>query len=52
MSLHAAAAIGGHADTVPGAQLIRLQNGGDLIELEQEDQYLQIVSSFIDRHAK
>jgi len=33
------------ADTVPGAQLIMLQDRGDLIELEQEDQYLQIASS-------
>ena len=37
------------AGAVPGAQLIVLQDGGHLIELEQEDEYFQIVSSFIDR---
>jgi aminoacrylate hydrolase len=37
------------ADAVPGAELVVLQDGGHLIELEQEDEYFQVVSSFVDR---
>jgi pimeloyl-ACP methyl ester carboxylesterase len=37
------------AEAVPGAELVVLPDGGHLIELEQEDEYFQIVSSFLDR---
>ena len=36
------------AEAIPGAQLVVLPDGGHLIQLEQEEQYFQIVSSFID----
>jgi aminoacrylate hydrolase len=36
-------------DAIPGAQLVVFRDGGHLLELEQEEEYFQIVSSFIDR---
>lgn len=35
---------------VPGAELVVFPGGGHLIELEEEDRYFQVVSSFIDQH--
>ena len=36
------------AEAIPGAVLVVLPDGGHLTQLEQEEQYFQIVSSFID----
>lgn len=38
------------AAAVPGAQVAVFGDGGHLIELEQEEEYFGVVSSFIDRH--
>jgi pimeloyl-ACP methyl ester carboxylesterase len=37
------------AEAIPGAELVVLPGGGHLIELEQEEEYFQIVTSLIDR---
>lgn len=37
------------AAAIPGAELVVFKDGGHLIELEQEEEYFQVVSSFIDR---
>jgi aminoacrylate hydrolase len=37
------------AEAIPGAQLVVFTDGGHLIELEQEQEHFQIVSSFIER---
>lgn len=35
---------------MPGAELVVLEDAGELIELEQPDQYFDIVSAFIAKH--
>ena len=38
------------ARAVPGAELVVLEDAGELIELEKPDQYFDIVSAFIAKH--
>jgi aminoacrylate hydrolase len=38
------------ARAIPRAELVVLDAAGELIELEKEEQFFQIVSSFIERH--
>lgn len=38
------------AHAVPGAELVIFEDAGELIEIEQEEKYFQVVSDFIKRH--
>ncbi len=38
------------AHALPGAEMMIMEDAGELIELEKEEQFFQLVSSFIDRH--
>jgi aminoacrylate hydrolase len=38
------------ARAVPGAELVIFEDAGELIELEKEEEFFQVVSTFIDRH--
>jgi aminoacrylate hydrolase len=38
------------ANNIPGAELVVLKDAGELIEIEKEEEFFQLVSSFIDRH--
>ena len=38
------------ARTIPGAELVVFEQGGELIELEQDEKFFHVVSGFIDRH--
>ena len=40
------------AQAVPGAEFVVLEDAGELIELEKEEEFYRIVSSFIERHGK
>ncbi|WP_194925945.1 alpha/beta fold hydrolase [Catenulispora pinisilvae] len=37
---------------IPGAELVVFQDAGELIEIEQEQRYFEVVSSFIGRHSE
>jgi aminoacrylate hydrolase len=38
------------ARAVPGAELVILEDAGELIEIEKEEEFFQLVSNFIARH--
>ena len=37
------------AQAIPGSELVIFEEGGELIELEQDEKFFQVVSGFIDR---
>ncbi|MBS2535935.1 hypothetical protein KGQ20_24535 [Catenulispora sp. NF23] len=37
---------------IPGAELVVFQDAGELIEIEQDQRYFEVVSSFIGRHSE
>ena len=39
------------ATAVPGAELVILQDAGELIELEKPERFFEIVSTFISKHS-
>ena len=39
------------ARTIPGAELVVFEEGGELIELEQDEKYFQVVASFLQEQA-
>jgi aminoacrylate hydrolase len=38
------------ARAIPGAEMVVLKEAGELIELEEEEKFFQLVSNFIERH--
>jgi aminoacrylate hydrolase len=40
------------ANAIPGCQMVVVPECGHLVDLEKEDEFFQIVSTFIDRHRK
>lgn len=37
-------------ESIPGAELVIIDDAGELIEIEQAERFFQVVSDFIERH--